>query len=131
MEDWSEKQLNAIRSLARGKPKVEVAIEIGIARSTLYEWLKQPDFNEAVRQLRLSYRQESSVGLYLLTADAIDCLRVLIKDDEVPPYVRCQASLGVVEAARKTYTEEELERRVQELESRLEDALARIQARQD
>ena len=46
------RQLHAADLLARSVPKASVAKQVGVDRTTVYEWLKQPGFTRELRQRR-------------------------------------------------------------------------------
>lgn len=51
--EWTEKRTQAALGLAEGKPKQEVADEIGVERKTLYNWLAVSEFAAEVDRLSL------------------------------------------------------------------------------
>lgn len=46
------RQIQAIDLLARSVPKARVAKEVGVDRSTVYEWLKQASFSDELQRRR-------------------------------------------------------------------------------
>lgn len=50
---WSEKATTAALALAEGKTRAEVATEAGVNESTIYRWLRDPEFGAEVDRLSL------------------------------------------------------------------------------
>lgn len=56
--ELSAKQIRAIGALITSGSNEEAAKKIGVGRSTLWRWMKLPEFNQALQQARSQLCQE-------------------------------------------------------------------------
>lgn len=56
---FSEPKLRAARMIAMGIPFNDIASELGVARTTLFRWRKQPQFDAEVKKLTDAAAEES------------------------------------------------------------------------
>jgi hypothetical protein len=125
MEEMSateRKQDKAIVALL-AEPTVETAAdaaEVGV--TTIYRWLKEPQF---VAQLRAARRAvvEGAIGrLQAAATEAVDTLRRNLTSGN--PSVEVRAATTIIEQATKAIALFDLDERVSQLEARLGDALS-------
>jgi len=89
-------QQKAIALLASGKSYSATARELGIHRSTLYNWFDNPAFAESYRDASAEEAGRVSDELHELSRLALDTLRQLLTDPKTPPSIRLRASLAVL-----------------------------------
>ena len=112
----SSRQRKAVEALLSTGEAAAAAREAGIARDTLYRWLKEPAFLTAVRQAEAAALDELSRLLVRLGRTAAATLAKAMSDPAVPWSTRVRAadaSLGRLLQLRELAT---LEARVTELE---------------
>jgi hypothetical protein len=120
----SSRQRKAVEALLSTGEPTAAAREAGIARDTLYRWLKEPAFLQAVRDAEAAALDELSRLLVRLGRTAAATLAKAMSDPAVPWSTRVRAadaSLSRLLQLRELAT---LEARVTELEhlSGLEEA---------
>jgi len=110
------KQEQAIIALLTQRNVDEAARATGIAPNTLLRWMKEPEFDAALRKARrLSYSQ--SIGrLQQASSVAATTLLKLMVDPNSPPSCRLRAADSVLSHAAKAIEIEDIEARVSELE---------------
>jgi transposase-like protein len=110
------KQEQAIIALLTQRNVDEAARATGIAPNTLLRWMKEPEFDAALRKARrLSYSQ--SIGrLQQASSVAATTLLKLMVDPDSPPSCRLRAADSVLSHAAKAIEIEDIEARVSELE---------------
>jgi len=112
----SSRQRKAVEALLSTGEPTAAAREAGIARDTLYRWLKEPAFLQAVREAEAAALDELSRLLVRLGRTAAATLAKAMSDPAVPWSTRVRAadaSLGRLLQLRELAT---LEARVTELE---------------
>jgi hypothetical protein len=112
----SSRQRKAVEALLSTGEPTAAAREAGIARDTLYRWLKEPAFLQAVRDAEAAALDELSRLLVRLGRTAAATLAKAMSDPAVPWATRVRAadaSLGRLLQLRELAT---LEARVTELE---------------
>ena len=110
------KQEQAIIALLTQRNVDEAARATGIAPNTLLRWMKEPEFDAALRKARrLAYSQ--SIGrLQQASSVAATTLLKLMVDPNSPPSCRLRAADSVLSHAAKAIEIEDIEARVSELE---------------
>lgn len=78
----SNRQLLAAHLLAMGKPKTDIAKELGMGGRTLYTWLHSPHFEAAVNHHRVVILGEARDRMRSFVCDSITTLESLIKDED-------------------------------------------------
>lgn len=118
--DLSARQLLALPIIA-GEPTVEGAAEkIGVARKTVYEWLKQDSFKRAVEEARKEYVESGFRTMRLAAKRAAD--KIVKHLDCTDEKVSLRAAEDIIEFAKEFISLEDHEQRIKELEERLEQA---------
>jgi Helix-turn-helix of insertion element transposase len=90
--------------------------KVGINRTTLYRWKKDPVFQRLVREARKELYDYSMTQVQNATAEAIQTLRDIMGSDTAQDGARVTAARTVLEHATKFYEREELEDRLDALE---------------
>lgn len=116
------KQEEAIVALLSQKNVEEAARAVDVAPSTLYRWLKEPEFDAAYRQARrLAFRQSIGRLQQAATAAATTLLKIMV-DPTAPHSCRLRAADSVLAHAAKAIELEDIDARVSDLERAAEIA---------
>jgi len=114
------KQIKAILLLIEGKPPEEVARVLGIHSKTLYRWLeKDIDFKKALQEAKESIFNEALENLKSLSREAVNTLRDLLTSRHKDT-ARLGSAKTILELALKQKELEDIEKRIEALEERLE-----------
>jgi hypothetical protein len=118
----SARQLLALPIIA-GEPSIEgVAEKVGVTRKTIYEWLKQEPFKRALEEARMEYVESGFRTMRLAAKQAAD--KIVKHVDSTDEKVSLRAAEDIIEFAKEFISLEDHERRIKELEERLEQAQA-------
>jgi len=113
------KQSLAVEFLAYGHPKEWVADQLGVGKATLYRWLKEAEFDDALEQRTREVLSELSRRLSGLTIENLDYFEKLLCSDNENVRVR---AWGIALARLTEITElASLEERLQALEKRAKE----------
>jgi hypothetical protein len=105
------------------EPTIEGAAEkIGVTRKTVYEWLKQETFKRALEEARKEYVESGFRTMRLAAKRAAE--KIVHHLDCTDEKVSLRAAEDVIEFAKEFISLEDHERRIKELEDRLERAQA-------
>jgi hypothetical protein len=116
----SPRQLLALPIIA-GEPSIEGAAEkIGVTRKTIYEWLKQDSFKRALEEARKEYVESGFRTLRLAAKRAAD--KIVKHLDCTDEKVSLRAAEDIIDFAKEFISLEDHERRIKDLEERLEQA---------
>lgn len=110
------KQEEAIIALLTHRNVEEAARAIDVAPSTLFRWMKEPEFDRAYREARhLAFRQSIGRLQQGATAAATTLLKIMV-DPDVPPSCRIRAADSVLGHAAKAIELDEIDGRLTALE---------------
>ena len=105
------------------EPTIEGAAEkIGVTRKTIYEWLKREAFKRAMEEARKEYVESGFRTLRLAARHAAE--KIVKHLDSGDEKVSLRAAEDVIDFAKEFISLEDHERRIKELEDRLEQAQA-------
>ncbi len=116
LSELSAKQRRAVAALVTTGDASAACAQAGIARDTIYRWLKQPPFLEAVRAAEAQALDDLSRSLVALGRSATGTLAAAMDDASAPWATRVRAAdatLGRLLQLRELAT---LEARVADLE---------------
>lgn len=113
------KQQNAITHLLSTKTVEEAAKKAGIAKTTLYAWMKQDHFKQEVGKRRRALYEEGLSILKASTRKAAEALAELLEKSSAS--LKRLVARDVISLAMKAIEQGELEERI----SRIEEALER------
>ena len=117
-EKFGRKMEAAIAALLTQRNIDEAAKAAGISTRTLMRWLKIPEFQAAYREARrTAYSQAVAKLQQGATAAATTLLKVMV-DQGTPASVKVRAAECVMNHSSKAIEIEDVEARVEELESR-------------
>jgi transposase-like protein len=106
----------AIVALLGQRSVEEAARSIDISPSTLFRWLKEPDFQAAYLAARRMGYTQSIARLQQATGAAVSTLLKVMVDPSTPPATKVRAAHSVLEHSAKAIEIEEIEARVARLE---------------
>ena len=86
-----------------------------VSRTTVYEWLKEHDFQAELKRLRQALVDEAFERLKMGLTHAVDKLLELLHTEEQPG-IQLRAALGLLDHGLKAVELQDLARRVDELE---------------
>jgi AcrR family transcriptional regulator len=99
----SAAQTKAALTLAYGGTVSAAADAIGVHRSSIYNWFKSdPNFKQAVEQIRRDRNERLSDQMRELEALALARLRRLLEDDSVPASVQLRAALAILNRPKES-----------------------------
>jgi len=116
----SPKQTKAILLLLEGKTPEEIAKTLRLHSKTLYRWLeKDKDFKEALQEAKAKIFNEALENLKALSNEAVNTLRDLLTSRHKDT-ARLGSAKTILELALKQKELEDIEKRIEALEERLE-----------
>ena len=102
MKPFTVSQTTVIQALAAGATVTSAAKLAEISRPTIYHWLQEPAFQQAVAFSKQEHALTMHDRLQTLTAKALDKLEALLDDPRSTPNVILKASLAIL--TRKNWT---------------------------
>ena len=114
LENLSEKQISALPHLIGTGSKAQQARDAGIGRATLYRWLQDPDFREALDNIRHETLRAAEVRIQSMAYEAAVVVHEIMRDGS--DRVRLQAALATLRLAEETETTRELAERIENVE---------------
>lgn len=91
------KQVLALSLLLHGNQPSAVARQLDVSRSTVWRWLKEPEFSEALTGLQADLTGEARTQMRNLVRDAVDELGDLLTCED--PKVRLAAVNSILDRA--------------------------------
>jgi hypothetical protein len=122
MNDYAELepgQERAIIALLSGPTLRAAASSAGISETTLWRWLREPNFRAAYRRARREALERATSRLAALVETAVEALGEIVADRTVSPHVRVSAASRIVEFALKAAEIEDVQARLEKLEAAL------------
>jgi transposase len=116
MGDLTGKQDKMIASLLEHRTIGEAASAIGVAASTIYRWLQEPDFQEAYQKARHQVVQQAISYLQHTCSEAVEALREVIMCKDTPPSSRVMAARTILDFSLKGIELDDLVSRIEKLE---------------
>lgn len=113
------KQSLAVVALAQGQTQDLAAKVAKCSKRTLQRWLLQEEFKSAIAQAKRDSYQQAVSRLVTLSSGAVTTLAAIAVDCKAPTAARVSACRTILDAAYRGYAQEELERRVAQLEEKL------------
>lgn len=115
----TRKQELAAQALAMGETATRAAVSAGISRETLYRWMKQPLFLDAIEDAGKSALVSHARILTGNLQKALDTLLEIMNDDTAPANARIRAAEVWLNQERSYRELETIEQRLSKLESRV------------
>ena len=111
-----QKKEQAIAALLSCKNVEGAARAVGIGTNTLQRWMKEPEFEAALREARRLVLAQAIARLQGASGAAATTILKVMLDPNVPAGTRLRAAEAVLEQAAKASDFEDLEDRVAKLE---------------
>ena len=114
----SAKQHRAISALLTSKSVTEAAVATGQGERTIYRWLSEPDFRQALSAAEGDLIDVATRRLLQLQGGALDTLEALLSDDtDASAGVRLRAAQITLDHLLKLREMRDVEQRLQALEA--------------
>lgn len=117
----SKKQADFLLALLNSDSIVEASKKAGIANQTAHKYLNDPTFKEEYRKIRREAFEQATSKIVDSVDEAVEVLREVMRDKEEVGATRVQASRTILANAFKSYEMQEVEERLERIESLLED----------
>src|SRR5450631_4242647 len=112
----SPKQHRAIQVLLLCFTKEKAAEELGINVTTLWRWLKIPEFKDALREAQREANSQTNARLQQSAPLAVNTLLRVISSPDTPASSKVQASRTIILLSQKSIEWEDTEARLARLE---------------
>jgi integrase len=100
------------------EPSFEKAAKrAGVSESTLWRWLRLPEFQEAYRSARRESVSQAIGALQRASSEAVEALRKIMKNTKAPATARVNAARSILEFAIKGMEIEDILARLEALEN--------------
>ncbi len=76
----------------------KAAAKTGVSESTIYRWLRDPSFAEAVREARSRVVDAAMAHRESVMTVAVDALRAIVDDSDIPPTVRISSAKTMLDS---------------------------------
>jgi AcrR family transcriptional regulator len=113
----TNRQRRVIPHLLEAPSTEEACRRARINKTTVYEWLKNETFREALKRARDEVIERALDSLKANVSKATETLVKLLDSKSEP--IRARAAEDIIEFAQKALEHEELEKRIEALEERL------------
>jgi|ERR1035438_5845432 transposase len=113
---FPRKMEQAVAALLTARNQEEAAQSVGISLKTLQRWQKEPEFERASRDARMSAFRQSMARLQQASVPAVTTLLRIMVDPVSPATVKARCAYYILDQTRKGIETEEIETRVAELE---------------
>ena len=97
MKKLNTQQEKAVILVALGRPGREIAETCEVTPETVSRWRQMPPFIAAVNSILKDAQDEVRLRLRSLTGVALDTIESVLTSEEIPPNLRLQAALKVLE----------------------------------
>ncbi len=116
MAQLTNKQERALTALVASPTPAASAACLTVGERSLWRWLQQQEFQEAYRLARRQAVEQAITSLQKAASMAVDTLKEVMGNAEMPPAARVSAARITLELAVKVVELEEIETRLSELE---------------
>jgi Arc/MetJ family transcription regulator len=116
------KMEQAVVALLTARNTEEAAKSVGLSARTLQRWQKLPEFDQALREARMTAFRQGMARLQQASVPAVTTLLKLMVDAASPATVKARCAYYILDQTRKGIETEEIERRVLELERAAENS---------
>ena len=113
---FPRKMEQAVAALLTARNQEEAAKSVGISLKTLQRWQKEPEFETALREARMSAFRQSIARLQQASVPAVTTLLKIMVEPTAPLTVKARCAYYILDQTRKGIETEEIEARVAELE---------------
>lgn len=120
-EELSRNQEKLLIALLENNTIVKASEQAGITTPTAYKYLDDPVFKKEYRKLKREVFEQATSKIVESVDEAVEVLREVMKDDEEVGATRVQAARTIIANAFKSYEMQEVEERLERIESLLAD----------
>ncbi len=121
------KKLKSIEALLASDTVDEACKIVGVTRSTMYRYLKDPVFDKALKKAKRQLVNRAILRLQQTCGDATRALAEICRDKNAPTSARVSAAREILGSSLKAIELEEIEERIKALEKRyLQHGVGRI-----
>jgi len=113
----TRKQMAAIDALATTTTKTEAAEIAGCAARSIYGWLKEPEFRNALLERERDLRNEAARTAAIYANDALNVLHEIITDEANDDNLRRLAARDLLTYLNQTETQLDFDIRITRLEA--------------
>jgi hypothetical protein len=114
----SRSQLKAVEALISYDTVADAAKACGLARDTVYRYLKDPLFDHELKKAKRTMVDRAILSLQRSCRHAATALAAICRDEEAPPSARVAAAREILSQTMKAIEIEGIEERLQALEQR-------------
>jgi hypothetical protein len=114
----SRNQLKAVEALISYDTVADAAKACGLARDTVYRYLKDPLFDHELKKAKRTMVDRAILSLQRSCRHAATALAAICRDEEAPPSARVSAAKEILNQTMKAIEIEGIEERLQALEQR-------------
>jgi transposase-like protein len=118
---FARKKEQAIIALLSHRTIEEAARAIGIVPNTLLRWMKEPEFEAALRVAKRAAFGQAIARLHHLSSAAVSILGKVMMDPTTPPATKVRAADSILNHTAKAIETEDIEARLAELERAAEE----------
>jgi hypothetical protein len=123
-EELTDTQRAAVAALSFGHSREEAAMAAGVSERTVYRWLHEAGFRQALNRMRADAWTETTGYLQSRNRDAAKVLEEVMKDPKARGWERVHAAKVLLEMSRKAVDTDLVHARLDEVERKLEEASA-------
>ena len=111
----------AIAALVATPNIKDAALQCGVSEKTMHKWLNDSEFAAALQRAQADVTREAMKRVLKAVGQAVAVLEEIMKDVSHPPAPRVSAAKAILENALKVYDLEDVQKRLDALESRMEN----------
>ena len=115
----NHKQQKAVAALLSSPNVEEAAKAVGVGERTLWRWMGEPEFAQAVTHAEAGAIDAATRRLVQLQNGAIDTLQAVLDDPKIAPSIRLRAATAVLDYLLKLRELRNIEARLGALETAL------------
>lgn len=133
MGKQNPKRHKAIMLLAQGISKAETARNVRVSETTIYNWLKNPEFEKQLEEETLAHYTSIRKSSIALVGKAENAIIQIMEKDDTPPNIRLKAAIYLDKRGRRSMDDQGLVQRVEKLEEQQEikdDVMRQIKSKQ-
>jgi predicted transcriptional regulator len=120
-EELTPQQQQVLDMLAAGRTITDIAAELGIGQTTIYNWKRSAVFNRAWEDLLVTLWESVKVGLKSAGGLAIKTLIDIMQNRDSSDRDKLTASQTVLANLHKVVTDDELRKRIEVLIDKMEE----------
>jgi len=116
MKGKTEKREVVMASLLQTGSVTETAKATGVSETTIWRWQQDFSFNEEYTNLKRQALQTAVNRLQAITIEAVEVLREVMQNGEIPPNSRVTAARAILDTSIKVTEVEDMQKRIEKLE---------------